>query len=161
MEFHHFVAGFRHALEENYTSLSKIADAEASVRPAPGKWSGKEIIGHLIDSAIINQQRFVRAQFQHDLVFYGYDQDKFVEMQHYNELSWISLLQMWRLLNLHIAWVMEVTPSEIRQRRIEKHSLDKIAWHAVPPEEATSLEYFMTDYVRHMKHHLAQVKRTP
>jgi hypothetical protein len=159
MEFHHFVAGFRHTLEENYTSLSKIRDDDAAVKPAPGKWSNKEIVGHLIDSAIINHQRFVRAQFQQDLNFYGYNQDKFVEMQHYNELSWISLLQMWRLLNLHIAWVMEVTPAEARTRKIEKHSLDKIAWHTIPVDEATSLEYFMTDYVRHMKHHLAQIKR--
>lgn len=161
MEFHHFIAGFRNAVEENFARLEKITDTDAAVRPAIGKWSNKEIIGHLIDSAIVNQQRFVKATHQHDLIFPGYHQDRFIEAQQYNELPWSSLLQLWRLLNLHIAWTMELVPAEVRTRKTNRHSLDKIAWHEVPEGEPTSLEYFMKDYVGHMKHHLEQVRYVP
>ena len=58
--------------------LRGVSDAEAMRRPSAGKWSAKEIIGHLIDSASNNHQRFVRARWQEDMVFLGYQQDEWV-----------------------------------------------------------------------------------
>lgn len=65
----------------------RIPEAAAAHALAEGQWSPKQIIGHLIDSAANNHQRFVRAQFTDDLVFPGYEQEAWVEVQHYNDES--------------------------------------------------------------------------
>ena len=77
-------------------SLSAMPDEAAARRPAPGKWSAKEIIGHLVDSAANNHQRFVRAQFQDDLIFSGYAQDRWVSVQRYQDAPWQDLVTLWR-----------------------------------------------------------------
>src|SRR6185503_3729287 len=75
-----FVDSFDRIVVEAAARLRAITDDAASTRPAPGKWSPKEIVGHLIDSAVNNQARFVRAQLQDDLIFPGYDQDAWVHV---------------------------------------------------------------------------------
>ena len=90
--------------------LRDLADDGTTRRPAPGKWSPREIIGHLIDSASNNHQRFVRASFQDDLVFAGYDQDRWVAMQRYQEARWEDLLTLWASFNRHLARVMASDP---------------------------------------------------
>jgi len=130
-------------------------DEEASARsPAPGKWCPRELIGHLIDSAANNHQRFVRVRFQDDLVFPGYEQDAWVSAQRYREAPWRELVELWRLYNLHLARVFEGIPPELARRAHTRHSFDRIAWRAVPAGEPASLEYFADDYVGHLRHHL-------
>lgn len=138
-------------------ALSRIPDPE-SVKPlAPGKWSAREVVGHLIDSASNNHQRFVRAQFQADLEFPGYDQDAWVSAQNYAEAPWPDLVQLWIAFNTHLARVMDAVPEAVRVRPVTKHNLDQIAWATVPAEHPTTLDYFMADYVDHLEHHLRQI----
>ena len=134
-----------------------MSEAEAKRRPRPEKWSPAEIIGHLIDSASNNHQRFVRAQFQNDLVFPGYEQDAWVAFQTYRDARWAELVTLWKLFNIHIARIMENTPDSVRNSPRTKHNLDELAWHPVPKNEPATLDYFMNDYVGHLKHHLAQI----
>jgi hypothetical protein len=54
-----------------------------ALKPAPDRWSKKEILGHLIDSAANNHQRFVRAQGTPRLEFPGYEQEFWVATQAY------------------------------------------------------------------------------
>jgi DinB superfamily len=138
-------------------SLAAMPDEAAARRPAPGKWSPKEIIGHLVDSAANNHQRFVRAQFQDDLLFPGYDQDGWVAVQRYQDASWQELVALWRSYNLHIARLIEVMPDEVRLRERRRHNLHELAWQPVPAGEVTTLDYFMRDYVFHLHHHLRQI----
>src|SRR6476660_1623273 len=86
--------------------LLKIPDDTASRPRGPGKWSPKQIVGHLIDSAVNNHARFVRAQLQDDLVFPGYDQDGWVRLQRYADAPWEDLVALWAAFNRHIAHVM-------------------------------------------------------
>ena len=65
----------RDALAAAEPRLRAISDADSARPRAPGKWSPREIIGHLIDSASNNHQRFVRASLQDELVFDGYEQE--------------------------------------------------------------------------------------
>jgi hypothetical protein len=139
--------------------LRAMSDAEAERRPAPGKGSPKEVIGHLIDSASHNHQRFVRAQWQDDLVFAGYKQDEWVATQKYQEAPWPELVDLWAAYNYHLARVMKVTPSHVRLRRHDRHNLHMVAWQPVPADQSTSLDYFMRDYVGHLRHHLGQIWR--
>jgi len=137
--------------------LRGVSDADASRRRAPGSWSAKEIIGHLIDSAANNHARFVRAQLEPDLVSAGYDQEQWVKVQAYQNASWSRLLDLWSAYNLHIAHVMESASEDAKLRPRARHNLDKIAWTTVSADQPTTLDYFMRDYVGHLRHHLRQI----
>lgn len=129
----------------------------AARKPGPEKWSPKEVIGHLIDSASNNHQRFVRATFQDDLVFPGYDQDAWVTRQNYQAADWAALIMLWHSFNMHIAHVIEHMPEQEALRKRAVHNLHELAWNTIPAEEPVTLAYFMDDYVGHLKHHLNQI----
>jgi hypothetical protein len=150
-------ADLREAVASVTPRLLALSEAEAGRRPSPGKWSPKEVIGHLIDSASNNHQRFVRARFTEDLVFPGYQQEKWVETQGYAGAPWTELVGLWNNFNLHLARVIEATPAEVRQKPRARHNLHELAWKAVPQNEPATLEYFMRDYVDHLRHHVAQI----
>src|SRR4030095_11660433 len=95
-----FLVDFRHTVESGKARLLDIPAEEAG-HGMQNKWSAKQIIGHLIDSASNNHQRFVRAQFTNDLVCSGYAQDDWVATQKYNDESWPDLVQLWAGYNMH------------------------------------------------------------
>jgi hypothetical protein len=140
--------------------LERIPDDLAARRPAPGAWSAKEVLGHLIDSASNNHQRFVRIQWQDDLVFPGYEQERWVLAQDYQHAPWTDLVTFWRTYNEHLARVMAAIPPDVRLRERRRHNLDELASKPVPRDQPATLDYFMADYVWHLKHHLAQIERT-
>lgn len=155
-----YIQELRSVVERASLLLEAISEEESHRHPAPGKWSPREIIGHLIDSASNNHQRFVRARFQDSLVFAGYDQEAWVKVQGYRDAPWPELVSLWRTFNLHIARVMELTPREERERSRVEHNLDQLAWKPIPRDQPATLDYFMSDYVAHLKHHLTQVPAT-
>lgn len=144
-------------IDQQRSRLLNISATAAAQRPAPGKWSPKEIIGHLIDSASNNHQRFVRAQFKDDLVFDSYQQEEWVQFQDYAAAEWENLVQLWYYFNWQIARVIDLAPETRRLQRRQKHNLDKTAMHKVPADNPATLEYFMYDYVRHLEGHLRQI----
>lgn len=152
-----FLIDFRQTIESAADSLAKVSDADSKLPPAPGKWSPKQIIGHLIDSAANNHGRFVKAQLRDDLDFPGYEQEEWVSLQRYQEEPWTQLLDLWRVYNLHLIHLMGQVPQDVLTKPRARHNLDKIAWQPVPKDEPVTLEYFMRDYVAHLKNHLAQI----
>ena len=137
--------------------LLKIPDDTASRPRGPGKWSPKQIVGHLIDSAVNNHARFVRAQLQDDMVFPGYDQDAWVRVQRYDERSWPALVDAWRTVNTQIAAVMGATPETELTRPRLRHNLHEIGFRPLPAGDEATLEFLMRDYIAHLEHHLKQV----
>jgi hypothetical protein len=136
----------RETIDGVLPSLEAIPDAEAGVSPAPGKWSKKEILGHLIDSACNNQQKFVRAMAASGLNFVGYQQDFWVGSQKYDQASWKDLIALWRAYNIHIAHIIE-------------HAAPGRLTNMITIEDAGTftLQFIMEDYVEHLKHHLLQI----
>ena len=137
--------------------LERISDADAARPRSPGKWSRKEIVGHLIDSASVNHERFVRAQLTDDLICPTYDQEAWVRLQRYADAPWSELVSLWSLFNFHLARVMEAVPVEMRMRERARHNLNQVAFRTIPSEQPVTLDYFMHDYVAHLAHHLAQI----
>jgi 8-oxo-dGTP pyrophosphatase MutT (NUDIX family) len=152
-----YVARLRAVVDAAERALAAVSDADSARRPAPGTWSPREVVGHLVDSAANNHVRFVRAQTQADLVFPGYAQDAWVEAQGYATAPWRELVTLWALYNRHLARVMARVPEAVRERPHARHNLDEIAWRPVPAHEPATLDYFMADYVGHLEHHLRRV----
>jgi hypothetical protein len=151
------IEDFRRTVEEAARRMLAMSEEESSAPRAQGKWSRKEIIGHLIDSASNNHQRFVRAQFTDHLVFPGYEQESWVRAQGYGDEPWPLLVELWRSFNLHLAHVMERAPESARNASRERHNLDDIGWIKIGEGEPATLEYLMRDYVGHLKNHLRQI----
>ena len=151
-----FLEEFRRTVEDAKARLLAIPAEDARLG-SPEKWSPKQIVGHLIDSAANNHQRFVRTQSTNDLICEGYDQDAWVTVQKYNDEPWPDLVQLWAAYNLHLAHVIAVMPHDALTRARTEHNLDKIAFKAVDKNSPTTLEYFVRDYAGHMRHHLTQI----
>ncbi|MDB5010518.1 MAG: DinB superfamily protein [Mucilaginibacter sp.] len=109
-------------------------------QPVPGKWSPKEILGHLIDSANINLQRFVRCTYENDFTL-TYAQNEWVAAQHYRDADITELLCLWRLINKQIITVLNNYPYE--------------RWQAICNNN--TVEFLANDYIDHMCHHLDQI----
>ena len=126
-------------------TLRAISDGEASAKPAPGKWSKKEILGHLIDSAANNHQRFIRLQLAPEVTLPGYDQDAWVQANGYQQAKWEEVITLWASYNLHLAAVI---------KNIHPACAEHV-WHH--PKGDYKLGYVVDDYVVHLRHHLAQI----
>lgn len=150
-------ANLTRIIQELRPRLKAILEESASQKPQPNKWSKKEILGHLIDSATNNHRRFIIANFKDDLVFEGYKQDGWVVIQKYQHRNWDDLVDFWAQYNLHIAQVIDDIPPEIKSRTFSNHSFDQMAWQTVPKSDPSSLDYFIKDYVGHLEHHIRQI----
>ena len=128
-----------------------LTDPILTFRPSEDAWSTKEIIGHLIDSASNNHQRFVRLQLVEELTFpdYGQDNIHWVRIQSYQNRAWEELLGLWRLYNLHLADII---------RSVEPSCLNHF-WQ-LDAEKRVTLFDLMTDYLRHLEDHLDQINDT-
>lgn len=126
--------------------LQQISDADASIKPVPEKWSYKEIIGHLIDSAGNNQQKFVRCIQQNGVNMPPYEQDTWVAIQHYNDADWNHVLNTWYTINTHIAHIMQHIPAGALQNEIY-----------IGDKGPYTLEFIVRDYPEHLKHHLKAI----
>jgi hypothetical protein len=120
-----------------------LSDSDAGAPLKPGGWSRKQVIGHLIDSASNNHQRFVRLLLQHELTFPGYAQDGWVVVQDYQSRRWDDLLRLWAAYNAHLAHLISDAPAPALAH------LCRIGDN--PP---MTLEELMRDYVRHLEHHV-------
>jgi hypothetical protein len=127
--------------------LEAISGREAARRPGVEKWSRKEILGHLIDSASNNHQRFVRGQFAARLDFPNYSQNEWNAAQRYQEEPWDLLVRLWVAYNRHLAHVIAgITP--------EAAAHLCVIGEGSPP---VTLGALAEDYIRHLLHHLAQI----
>ena len=152
-----FLDAFRQTIELGAARLLEVPEKQSAIPRSEDKWSPKEIIGHLIDSAANNHQRFVRAQFTDELIFAGYEQEGWVRVQNYQGESWPELVELWKLYNQHILHLVSHIPEETRTKLRSKHNLHQIASDTITENEPVTLDFFIRDYLDHMKKHLAQI----
>jgi hypothetical protein len=144
-------------IDKALPALRQLNEAELSQRPAPGKWSKKEILGHLIDSAYNNHQRFLRAEKQGNLIFQGYDQRDWVEKNDYQNRALGEVLDTWATANRHLSVLIAGLSGELLQQESRDHNFHLICMNLLSEGELTSLSYLIWDYLFHLEHHLAQL----
>jgi DinB superfamily len=135
-----------HTVAQAKPLLLKLNNAGTSARPSANKWAKKEILGHLLDSASNNHQRFVRAALQGSLTFPGYDQDPLIDLQNFAEIDWDFLVDFWAAYNRFLAHVINNLPGEAVAVVCN-----------IGNNKPATLEWIATDYVEHLKHHLNQI----
>ena len=129
---------------EDYTpKLKQLSEADLSFKPSPGKWSGKELLGHLIDSAQNNIRRFVMAQYE-DKPYIVYAQEEWVVAAGYQNYPHKDLVELWVLINKHLVIILKNIPERSLTKEVQTGDLHSIKWLAA-------------DYNKHLLHHLHQV----
>jgi hypothetical protein len=126
--------------------LRKVSESESGTPILKGGWSRKQVIGHLIDSASNNHQRFVRAALQGSLEFPRYDQDGFVRVQAVQSAPWPLLITLWANYNLYLAHVIAHLPAD----KLE-------ALCRIGENEPVTVSFLAEDYLSHLLHHLVQI----
>ena len=125
----------------------EIEDVSVNHKPGPEKWSKKEILGHLVDSAINTLQRLIRVQYEAGVKIV-YDQDQWVKIQNYQYMDIKSVVELWYLMNQQFIRIVKNFPSEKLNLKIDTGK-DEIELH--------SAEFLIDDYLAHMEHHLKQI----
>ena len=129
-------------LNETPKKLLSYSEEQASVKASPVKWSKKEILGHLIDSAANNHQRFVRMQIENNLPLPQYKQNEWVNVQQYNSRNWIDVVKLWLTYNMHLLHIM---------KNVDETKLSNTG--EFPEYGVKTLQFLIDDYVDHMEHH--------
>jgi ribosomal protein S18 acetylase RimI-like enzyme len=139
-------AGINEQLHIWGETLRQATPMQAANRPTAAKWSAKEVLGHLIDSAINNNVRIIRSQQISLLEIPGYDQEFWTKGQAWQFMDWQEIITLWISMNAHLALTIRTIPTDALQNRIR-----------VNENEPVTLGYLVGDYLVHMKHHLAQI----
>jgi hypothetical protein len=126
--------------------LLEVSEAESLTPVLKGGWSRKQLIGHLIDSASNNHQRFVRAMLQGALEFPHYDQAGNVRVQVVEEADWLVLVSLFVSYNRYLAHVIA---------RIPEDKLEVLC--RIGDGEPVTLRFLAEDYLAHLLHHLGQI----
>jgi hypothetical protein len=126
--------------------LREIGDVESSRPMLKGGWSRKQVLGHLIDSASNNHQRFVRAAQQESLEFPAYDQAGNVRVQAPQEAEWALLITLWAAYNRYLAHIV---------LRLPDTKLDTVC--RIGSGKPVTLRFIAEDYLVHLQHHLDQI----
>jgi hypothetical protein len=136
----------RETVNEVLGLLYRMKPGDVSARTSPDKWSKKEILGHLIDSAANNHQRFVRAAYAAAEAFPPYSQNDWVRVQRYGESEWQDLVALWAAYNHHLSDVIDRLPEGAFASPCN-----------IGREEPVPLEFVVRDYLRHLRHHVDQL----
>lgn len=134
-------------INEYLPKLNALTEEESSIKPLPTKWSKKELIGHLIDSAQNNIRRFIVSQYENNPII-TYKQDDWVVINNYQSYSLADLIQLWYLQNKQICSILSNLPNKAFDRTCQTEAIHTIEWLA-------------KDYCKHMKHHLHQILNLP
>jgi hypothetical protein len=133
-------------INEAPSRLSKLPPSQVELKPSPSKWSPKEELGHLLDSAANNHQRIVRTQLEDKLKMPGYDGDAWVKLHNYQQRNWQEMIELWRALNQQLLAAAEAVPD--------------FAWSrtcTIADSQPLTLKFVFEDYIDHMLHHLNHI----
>jgi len=136
----------RALIDEVPLRLRKLPPSHRDLKPSPTKWSPKEELGHLLDSAANNHQRIVRAQLEDKPKMPGYDGNAWVRLHKYQQRNWQEMIELWRALNQQLFAAAEVVPDPAWSRTC-----------TIADSRPLTLKFVFEDYIEHMIHHLRHI----
>jgi hypothetical protein len=136
----------RALLNEVPPRLSKLPLSQVELKPSPVKWSPKEELGHLLDSAANNHQRIVRTQLEDEPKMPGYDGNAWVKLHKYQHRDWPEMIELWHALNQQLLAAAEAVPDPAWPRTC-----------TIADSLPLTLKFVFEDYVDHMVHHLKHI----
>ncbi|KQX00616.1 DinB family protein [Flavobacterium sp. Root420] len=138
---------FERLLNEN-VNYFPIIDPIILEERKPGKWSKKEVLGHLVDSATHNLIRFTEINYlEKPYRHRPYNQIDLVNLNQYQAKEINELTQLWFSLNKQILRIMKSVDEEALDYKI-----------ILSDESVIDLRFLMTDYVEHLEHHINQIR---
>jgi hypothetical protein len=138
---------FEQLLTENAIYFPTI-DQEILETKNPNKWSKKEILGHLVDSAIHNLVRFTEINYLEKPYHYRpYNQNDLVSLNQYKTMDIKELVQLWFSLNKQIIRIFKSVDDKALDYQI-----------IINDQSVIDLKFLMTDYIEHLEHHINQIK---
>jgi len=140
------ISSLRAILQVVPERLAKLSKETVEGRNGPNAWSPKQELGHLLDSAVNNHQRIVRAQVDDELAMPGYAQNHWVNVHHYQERDWSELIGLWSAFNRQLLHAAESVPGTSWSHTLR-----------VGASEPMTLEFVFEDYIAHMVHHLKHI----
>ena len=152
-----FAGTLKEIIDHAFVKLRRQKESSWLYKEDLDKWSNQEILGHLIDSAHHNMIRFSDAPLKDDLIFQGYDQDKWVEINRYQSREIGELIDLWYQSNAEISEVISAIPDEVLFNNSNDHNFHLIAMKRVEEGASCNLAYLVWDYIHHLEHHLGQI----
>jgi len=111
-----------------------------------GGWTRKQLVGHLLDSAANNRQRFVRTAIDGQYAGPKYAQEAWVAAHGYESQQWETLLRWWQAEN------------EILAAVVDRIAEDRLGATCIVGDDApVTLRFLIEDYLTHHRHHIAQI----
>ena len=129
-------------LISRFYSIMLTNEKLSSIKLGEDKWTLKEMIGHLIDSASNNHQRFIRLQLQNELRLPGYEAEEWKQVSNVDELDYGFLIDFWKSYNEYLIHIIK----NIKQACL------KNVWKSENGEK--TLEFLVKDYFEHIKWHI-------
>ena len=130
--------------------LRRVSAEQSGAPVLAGGWSRRQVMGHLIDSASNNHQRFVRASLADSLEFPGYDQNDWARVQSAEQADWPLLVALWANYNRYLAHIIARLPPAKLEVPVR-----------IGQSEPVTLKFLAEDYLRHLVHHLGQIGAAP
>lgn len=130
----------------NMNLLSSISEEKSTYRYAEGKWSIKQIVGHMTDHERIMSYRILRFSRKDDTLLPGYDQDVLVNNSRFDEQTYQDLIEDFKN-------VRRATQSLIKSLSAEQLQLTGKAWKYV-----MTVEEFLKATIGHEFHHMNVLK---
>lgn len=138
-------------IEDTLELFDQFPSHTWTIKPNPSKWSRIEILGHLIDSARINLQRFIEVQYSGSpYTVKPYPQDKLVMINSYQHHTFQEVINLWKSLNYHIGYLINKFPDTSYSKPV-----------VLADGTETDLRWLVEDYILHLEHHLAQIHNYP
>lgn len=132
--------------DETFQILASLSEEQVNFRYAPGKWSIKQITGHMTDHERIMTYRALRFSRKDTTALPGYDQDLLVENSRFNELNFKDLLDDFKN-------VRQATISLIKSFSKEQLLLKGKAW-----KFDLTVEEFLKATIGHEIHHMKVIR---
>ncbi len=92
------MSALKSQLGETITFLKRITDEKSLSRYEPGKWSVREVLGHMIDTERIFAYRALRIARGDGTPLAGFEQDDYIKGASFDKIAWSALIEEFELV---------------------------------------------------------------